>query len=359
MTYTLLFGIFIVFYRENSDIVHIRALGNLKGGVLAGFSLNRTDSKLGNKHDTEPVASGGYGGRVWKIFDFEESLALGLEVGFKEREVSVSGLYSDTSIEGLTLYSVIEHFEKGDEISATIPFRLKVYKNLSAISSMEFSWRRALIQHGDAYTNYSMEIVELNASELHLAGRIGAEFKTDLFNLSLSAGVPLLLRGEAEMLRYLLKEKGATIVVEPLVKWNYDPKPPPFIKTLMGYRYRNFSLFLTYSFTGEWGGGFHGVERTQYRLEGIPSGKVEFITSYRVLNNEFLMGLNYEERDYKTENVPALNGDRFLVLLGYIRNNHLHYGLFLRCLFSDMDYKSLRNMSVFLTRITMDFFIGF
>jgi len=350
--------IFIVFYRENLELVrnYIRDSDN---GILAGFSLNRTDSKLRYKSYTEPIAIGGYEGQIWKIFNFGDYTRMGIEVDFKEREFFISGLYAETFIEGITSYSAIEHLEKGDEIKAGLPLYLKIYKNSTINFSVEFSWRKILLQHGEAYTNYSMEIIKLNASELNLTGRIGGELRTSFSNFSLSLGFPLVLQGNAEMLKYSLKDRGATIIVEPSVKWNYDPKPPPFIKTLLGFHYRNFSLFLSHSFTGNWGGGFQGIDRTEYKLDGMPSNEMEAMVSYRFVHNEFIAGFHYEEMDYKTENIPLLNGDRFLILIGYKRKNHPSYGLFLQCLLSDMDYKSIRNISVFLTRTTINFFLGF
>jgi hypothetical protein len=358
MKVILLFGIFIVFYREDGELLKNYILIN-NGGIFAGFSLNRTDSKWGDNHDTEPIATGGYEGSVWKIFNFKGYLSSGAVVNFKESKIYTSGLYSDTSIPGLVIYKSIEHKEEGEEIGAKIPFYLKIFKNLTINSSIGFSWRKAFLQHGEGESYYSMEIMELSASELNLTGRIGCDLRTNFFNFSFFLGIPLFLRGDAEMLRYSLKEKGATVIVEPGIQWSYDPKPPPLIKTLLGFRYGDISLILTHSFTPEWGGGFVGIDRTQYRLDGVHSHDIGVITSYRFIQNEFLLGFNYEGMDYKTENIPALNGDRFLVLIGYKRESHPPYGLFLQCLLSDMDYKFIRNLSVFLTRITMNFFIGF
>ncbi len=354
MTKFLLLWTFFVLYEEGADLLRSYIFRDLKSGVVAGFSLNRTDSKLGDIEDTEPVSTGGYEGGIFKIFDFG-NFDTGIFLDFKDESLYVSGLYSDTSIPDLTLYKLIEHAEEEEEISAGVPFLLKIFKNLMFKSSLEFSWKNASLQHGDVYTNYSAEVIKLSRNEVNFKWKIGGVLKTGFLSPSISFGIPLFLRGDAKMMRY----KGATILIEPFVQWGYDPKPPPFINTSFGFRSRNFSILFIYSFYGRWGGGFYGIDRTEYRLKGIPSHEIGGIASFRVSSNEFLMGFNYEGKDYTTENIPYLTGDRFLIILGYEKKNRYVYGIFLKCLLSERDSKFLRKMSVFLTRITMDFSIGF
>jgi hypothetical protein len=359
MNFLILFGIFFLFCGDDGEPFRSYILKDSNGGIIAGFSLNRTDSKWGTAHETEPVATGGYEGNVWKSFRFGRYLSAGALINFSERKVHTSGLYYDTSIPELVIYKSIEHKEESEGIGIELPVNLKIFKIFTLNPSIEFLWRKASLQHGEGESSYSIEIIQLNLSELHLRGRIGGEFRTNFFNFSFFFGIPLFLKGDAELLKYLAKDKGATFIIEPGIQWDYDPKPPPLIRSFFDFHYGNFALFLTHSFTKKWGGSFLGVDKTEYKLEGIESYDIGITTSYRFAHHEFLLGFNYEGRDYETKNLPILNGERFLIFTGYKSRNHPPFGVFLRSLLSDMDYRSIRNMSVFLTQITFNFFIGF
>lgn len=357
MTKILIIGILITFYKEDAEL--FRSYVGLKNGVLAGLTLNRTDTKMGSFRYTKSIAPGGYEGRVWKFFNFTHYLYAGFEVDFGERSFHISGLYPDTSIPGFTLYNLIEHLQTDEEVILKTPIYLKAFKNFNINSSLEFSWTRTLLHHGEAHSDYSFEVLKFNRSELNLIGRIGGDFRTDFLTLSLSFGIPVFLKGEAELGRYSVTDRGATVIIEPFGKWIYDPKPPPLIKILSRFRFRNFGFHLTYSLFMGWGGKFKGIDAIEYKIDGVPSYELGGIASYNLIQNEFFLGFTYAKRDYETANIPLFNGDKFCLLLGYKRGNQIGYGLFLKTTFSKMDYKSQRDINLFRTSITTDFLINF